>query len=283
MNLNKAREYFSAYHENTLEPGLRQAMDRVLATDAEIKAEYVTFTRAIEAINAMQTESIETPFDLHERISARIDREVWEKKNKQKVNWMSTWWRSLALGGVAVLAIVGTVTTVLRPTQTDSAQASIGGVGGGSASILKMDNGVLRVTVPQANGKSLKAMDAESGQEVLNLDLSKNKVNSPLDNNQEVARWVTLSVTGGDKVNVVVPGTKTRTETEGSGTMLDLAKHLADFYRAPVEVVGMENETKFTWTLQGTSLSDATTIKTSDSHVMVMKQSDMLRLSKSGK
>lgn len=283
MNLNKAREYFSAYHENTLEPGLRQAMDRVLATDAEIKAEYVNFTRAIEAINAMQSESIETPFDLHERISARIDREVWEKKNKQKSNWMSTWWRSLALGGVAVLAIVGTFSTVLRPSGSSTANANLVGGVGDSYSILKMDGGVLRVTVPQANGKTLKAVDAESGKEVLNLDLSKNKVNSPLDNNQDVARWVTLSVTGRENVHVVVPGTKSRTETDGSGTMLDLAKHLADYYGAPVEVVGMENKTKFTWTLAGSNLSDASTIKTSDSHVIVNKQNDMLRLSMSGK
>jgi hypothetical protein len=258
-------------------------MDRVLATDAEIKAEYVNFTRAIEAINAMQSESIETPFDLHERISARIDREVWEKKNKQKSNWMSTWWRSLALGGVAVLAIVGTFSTVLRPSSSSTANANLVGGVGDSYSILKMDGGVLRVTVPQANGKTLKAVDAESGKEVLNLDLSKNKVNSPLDNNQDVARWVTLSVTGRENVHVVVPGTKSRTETDGSGTMLDLAKHLADYYGAPVEVVGMENKTKFTWTLDGSNLSDASTIKTSDSHVIVNKQNDMLRLSMSGK
>ena len=111
MNSNKAREYFSAYLEGSLDAGLRQSFERKLATDATVQAEYRAFVSVVEKLNALKDETIDVPYDLHETISSRLDRHVYDNKSKTTFA-LSGWWRSLALGGLATAAIIATIVSL---------------------------------------------------------------------------------------------------------------------------------------------------------------------------
>ena len=53
MNHDKAREFFSAYYEGTLESGLRQQLEARFRADAHLKADYAAFVETIEALGEL--------------------------------------------------------------------------------------------------------------------------------------------------------------------------------------------------------------------------------------
>ena len=69
MTNDKAREFFSAYHEGTLEPGLCASLERRLEGDASLQAEYAAFAETVESLNSMRFESVEIPAYLGDRIA----------------------------------------------------------------------------------------------------------------------------------------------------------------------------------------------------------------------
>src|SRR5688500_10784952 len=99
MNASKAREFFSSYFEGTLDAGLRQAFERRLHTDAEIQAEYRAFERTMGQLSTLKDLEVEVPFDLHERISARVDLHIFEAKRAKGSPWIAMW-KPLLIGGL---------------------------------------------------------------------------------------------------------------------------------------------------------------------------------------
>ena len=84
MNIEKAREFYSAYHEGSLDKGLKQAFERQLETDAQVAAEFRLFKQAMEELSQLESEAIEVPSDLHDRISARLDLHILEQRRKKE-------------------------------------------------------------------------------------------------------------------------------------------------------------------------------------------------------
>src|SRR5438270_5999926 len=98
MNLAKAKDYFSAYYEGSLDRGLRQSFEARLNEDAQLQAEYRAFERTMRDLGAMGQIEIEPPEDLHDKIAARLDYALWEQK-RQKAPLMGVpWWKGLAMG-----------------------------------------------------------------------------------------------------------------------------------------------------------------------------------------
>src|SRR5206468_1416476 len=91
--------------------GLRQAFERELGTDAQLLAEYKAFERMMSDLGTIKDVPVEMPFDLHERISARLDRHLYENKARPRALF-GGWWRSVALGGVATLSIIGVIASL---------------------------------------------------------------------------------------------------------------------------------------------------------------------------
>lgn len=106
MNSNKAREFFSSYFENSLDSGLRQAFERTLRVDAELQAEYRAFELTMSRLGDMKDVEIEVPFDLKEKIGARLDLHLFEHKRARKAPIIA-FWKPLVVGGFAMIALVG--------------------------------------------------------------------------------------------------------------------------------------------------------------------------------
>ena len=100
LNHEKAREYFSAYHEGTLERGLKETFERALSTDAQVQAEYRAFERLMGSLESLKAEAPEPEFDLHEAIARRLDKHIYDEARRAK-HPIFAWWKSAALGGLS--------------------------------------------------------------------------------------------------------------------------------------------------------------------------------------
>ncbi|MBL8086805.1 MAG: hypothetical protein JNM85_01885 [Chthonomonas sp.] len=277
MNLNKARDYFSGYYEQTLEPGLRQAFERGLQEDAQIQAEYAAFVKTVESIQTLSHQEIEIPFDLHDRISARLDRHVWETEQNRKPNWFSQWWRSIALGGVAVAAIGGVLFSIANPSKGGStSQAGAFPSVENKKPLLTFESGQLYVNAPAQPGATLKVLRGTAGEPVVSIDLSKNRVRSPLRNEQNEPTLLSVLVGDEAPILVIVPGQTPSTKKAGSGTLLEMAKALSDAYRVPVQLTAKNLESTVTWEFRGETLSDAIMSDLTPKSLSITKQNNML-------
>lgn len=108
MNPSKAREFFSSYFEGTLDAGLCQALERTLRTDAELQAEYRAFERTMDRLGSLKETEVEVPYDLRERIAARLDMHIYEQNNARRAPWF-TFWKPVAIGALGALAIIAAI------------------------------------------------------------------------------------------------------------------------------------------------------------------------------
>ncbi len=255
MNPSKAREYFSAYAEGSLEPGLRSAFERELGNDAQLQAEYKAFEKTVQALEGLQTNAIEVPSDLHERISARLDKHIWDQKQVSKPTLL-TWWKAVALGGAATLAIIGVMASI-------SSRSAGSAAGFGPAVQLNvkpsliMDNGELILRIP-AGSRGIEIRDELTGTLIQSLNPANDReTRSPLRNRSNAARLLTIEFGDGTKkLLVAVPG-KVRTKaSEDNGTSVELALAAANYYQVAIELTNAGDQ-KWSWNLTGTQPSDA--------------------------
>ncbi len=83
MTLAKAKDYFSAYHEGSLDRGLKQAFETRLREDTQLQAEYRAFERTMKELEAFGCVEVEPPSDLHDKIAARLDKAIWDQKRQK--------------------------------------------------------------------------------------------------------------------------------------------------------------------------------------------------------
>ena len=263
MNLEKAREHFSAYYEKSLEPGLVSQLERAMVADSAVRAEYRAFEQACEAIQALQNEPVELPWDLHERISARLDKHVWEQE-RAKPKGIVAWWRTLALGGVAALGIFGAAMAILNQNSSDYAGANVVPVSASSAPTPRVvaQGGEWILQLPASKEVTLKVVEFTTQKPVLERKLVNQPVESPLKVNETSLLKVTAQ--RGDDVKellVAVPGGNAVVEAKGTGTVRELALRAASYYRVPVSVKVKDFDQSVTFELAGKSPSDAPTSK----------------------
>ncbi len=239
MNNEKAREFFSSYFEGTLEPGLRQSFERKLSSNSELNREYRMFENALSELSDLKLEDIPIPSDLHEIISARIDRSIYEQKRSTAAG-SSSLWRNLALGSLALAAIVGAVITIPRLGGKSSAAGLVGGfeaarpvpTGGrldfrarGNAVLLEATASADHVLSIQADGKMLRRISLRANEQT----------ETPLENQQAHSVLVTVAIVGDPSTHyVAIPGQQTTNVRSGQGDLSTLAKALADVYQVPV-------------------------------------------------
>ncbi|MBS1706239.1 MAG: hypothetical protein JST40_10220 [Armatimonadetes bacterium] len=249
MNVNKARDFYSDYFEGTLESGLKQAFERALREDATIQAEYQAFTRAMEALGTMKDEEIEVPYDLHDRISARLDKHIWDQKQKAKPNFFSAWWRTLAVGGLATVAIIATVTTLFNTNSGRNSTANAIPISGGQRESVQFagDHQSLIITAGKAGGGEISMVPERGDTVMMKLD---SPMNRPIQNiePQSMALIVRTKL-GKEKFTFVLPGKDAKPVLTGEGDALDIAGALADTFQRPVQVLGGTD--KSPWNLNG--------------------------------
>jgi hypothetical protein len=260
MNNEKAREYFSAYAEGSLDAGLAQSFEAKLKADAELRQEYDQFEATLKELDTLRFEKIEVPFDLNDRVSAAIDKSLYENKRTATPSW-TMWLRNLSFAGLAAAALFGAVYTL---NLNGGSVTNAGPIGEPvqvkprieQIQYSKIAGGVQMEYRPSEKHTVLIKGGAQ-GEETFNVS-GRGWINE-LKNDQPNAAIFTVEVKGEQPpMIVVVPGTTRPTVKAGQGTLVELAKAVADFYGVPVVVKSASSAIELSWNFGTGSASQET-------------------------
>lgn len=254
MNRDKAREYFSAYAEGTLEPGLMQTFEQRLKTDAGLQAEYQEFEDTYEQLSGLRFVSDEVPFDLHERIQARLDKQIFEQKRTATPTW-TIWIRNLAYASVAATLILGTIVSLNAIRSGQAATSGVINVPAPVANIgqlgAKASDRDVVVTYQTDGKKTVDVKSVETGKIIREIELNKKAWQGKLNNPGSAPAAFEVSIQGDPaKMVVALSGTGSAKLHAGSGTLTDFAKALAAHYRVPVIVKANGFDDMVKWDLK---------------------------------
>lgn len=279
MNANKAREFFSAYYEGLMDPGLRQSFERRLNTDASVQAEYRAFERTMGQLDVMRDVEVEIPFDLSERINARLDLHVHEQTRNAKPA-MFAWWKGLAVAGIGALAIFG----AFQSLQNTGGDVLTGGAVTGTAAEVpmrvEMVDGEPVLMYRPTSKRTLVIRDAIEGTERERIDLDNRLLRSPLRNTSETANLISIDPGDGSMpMLVAIPGTSPTPVTAGQGTIQEFVLALADHYRIPVTLTTTNPERTVVWKFESTDvMADATKALQDTRFAVEMRQAGILTI-----
>jgi len=266
MTQEKAREYFSAYYEGTLEPGLRQAFEHRLSSDLTLNADYAAFTETMEELDLLPHEEIEIPMFLNDRIAARLEPERARKRDRVPV-W-TVWLRGLAFGSLATAALAFAVISVNNHDNVAKASFVDAGAGDrvsfssrGTNLVMDYHPSAERTVVVSSgiNGKELKRFSADSS-----------APSQPFDNPQPGTALFQVQVLGQTGSTLVaVPGTESHAAVSGDGTMSEFAVALAERFRTSVIVRISDPTDHVAWKFEGTDVRRAADSALKDTPYMV--------------
>lgn len=247
MTNEKARDFFSAYFEGTLEPGLSVSFEQKLKADENLRDEYRSFVQAMDCLDVLKFEDIHIPEDLHERISARLDRHLYEKKRRAAPAW-SSWIRALALAGVGAVAIGG---ALLFRSGDSASQAGIAPPIAARQRIT-FASGPEGVTVHfSAASSKVAIVSDERGKELKRLILGADvESKALLSNSLPTPSVFGVQILGdADVAYIAVPGTVRSGVASGEGTVVEFVKSVSDFYRVPVRLESRTPNERMAWKL----------------------------------
>ena len=234
MNNDKAREFFSAYYEGTLDGGLKQSFEARLNSDAELQSDYAAFVETVEDLNALKTEDIEIPIFLSDRIATRLE-QVQSQQKSGFPSW-TVWLRGFTFAGLGAAAILFAIPLV----KGNHAVSNAGAISGGASSdeINFKSDGTKVVLQYQASGaKTIVVSSPITGKEIQRFSLNSQKIESPIENKLSNAVLFRIETLGDKNARLIaIPGTSLDRAKTGTGSIQDLATALAGHYRMPVIV-----------------------------------------------
>ncbi len=271
MNINKAREFFSAYYENTLDHGLKQTFERELQSDAQIQAEYRAFEKVMGELNVLRDAPVEIPFNLHDKICQRIDLQVYEQKRKAP-SFFGGIWRSLALGSVAAVVIVGTFLALNSRGGDTLAAGSITSTAPAAPRITSED-GTVYLSVGAGQG-TVEVREGVGGPIVMQFHLNGRRLKSPMLNRGAEPQLLAVSEGGSKAVLMVaLPGAKRATQKSGEGSVADLAKAIAGYYGIPVEIQSQDLALEANWKFDGPDPVDSVSATVNNGSLSIEQRS----------
>ncbi len=239
MTNEKARDFFSAHYEGTLEPGLSVSLEQHLKSNADVKREYESFVRAMGDLDMLKFESIEIPSDLHDKISARLDRHLYERKRNATPVW-GTWLRGLAFAGVGALAIVGAIFAFNNRGQGPAAAGAF--VAPAPPKISVTSEGVSLDL--QRPGKTVIVSDQTHV-------VSRSVIGDQplvLSNSRPEAAVFKVQIAGElGATYVAIPGRTRLTNGHGNGTIAEFANAIAGYFQMPVTVDANRPSERISW------------------------------------
>jgi len=267
MTQDKAREFFSAYYEGTLEPGLRQAFEHRLTSDSTLQADYAAFAETMEELDLLPHEEIEIPMFLNDRIAQRLQPERDRKRNRVPV-W-TVWLRGLAFGSLATAALAFAFISV-NHQGGGTANASLGDPGAGDrVSFVTKGSDLVMDYHPSAE-KTVVVSSGISGKEMRRFTVNSSAPMQPLKNAQAGTALFQIQVLGQTGSTLVaVPGTQTHYVNSGDGSMSDFAVALADRFRTSVVVRVSDPTDHVAWKFDGTDVRRAADSALKDTPYMV--------------
>ena len=241
MTTDKAREFFSPYYEGSLEDGLRLSLEQSLREDPDLREEYDLFAQTMKELDTLGDFEAPVPFDLHDRIVARL-----EEVEQKKVVPMLTVWRNVAVGLVAASLIFGAIFSLKSRNTGGPDQASpLPAIGSPSKPVTPAPvkptfnysaSKGLTIELQADRQVWLRVDTAPDNKQIQRLDVQPNQpVVAPLANTNADAAAFRVTVIGEpDEYYVALPGTVPSTTLSGDGTVLDMALALAGYYKTPV-------------------------------------------------
>lgn len=255
MTHDKAREYFSAFQEGTLEPGLRSSLERKLSGDAALRSEYEAFVATVAALDALRFEAVETPSYLSDRIASRIDSArvapapFWASWFAPRPAQASGSPRFVWATGLAACLLVGSI--FLRGMRTENTSPADMTGGAGSDAVSWTADGQ-NLVAHFSGGSARKITVTPIGGTAQDFSVANHQpLEVTLSNPNTSARRFVVKTDDGVLGTVAVPGSRLARRT-GSGSLDELASALADTYHLPVVVKGAVNGATYRWNLEGT-------------------------------
>jgi hypothetical protein len=247
MNPQKARDFYSAYYEGKLDPGLREAFERARVKEPSIDAEYREFEAVMGQLNLLSDEEIEIPHDLHEQISARVDRDAWQKKSATGYGLFAAW-RAWAVGAVAAVAIFGTLFALNSQEQSFTAGLAGGGAVDMAPQMAVLDDQVI-YRVEGSDAMSVVVRRGLEGQELYSENAFLHEI--PLVNSGETAALVSVALDGQNDTTVVaLPGSQSNSDLSGNGSVYDFAVAAAGIFGKPIEVQTQDGGRQVEWAFE---------------------------------
>ncbi len=277
MNPGKAKEFFSEYYEGSLEPGLRQSFESELASDAQLQAEYRAFVQVFEKLGGLKALEIEPPFDLHERISAKLDHHLFEHRDDAQAP-IGAWWRSFAFGTLAVAAIVGAVISLKLRSNDGTMTGAIISAPSTTPPSIVMKNGSPTLQYRSVGRSEIIVQEEGKASALEHFRLNDQRLMSPLVNKGESSVLLTIERKGDRSLlRVALPGAVASVIDEGQGSTRDLALALASYYHEPVLVEVKDLGSKVSWSFSNHDNPVAATLS-NKSLAIEQLSSNMLRL-----
>lgn len=251
MTQEKAREYFSAYYEGALEPGLRHAFEFRLHNDATLQADFAAFVETMEELEMLPQEEIEVPMFLNDRIATRLEQE--RSKRTARVPVWTLWLRGLAFGGLATAAIAGAFISI--GNRGGAARADLLDGGAGDRLAFANRDSTLMLDYHPATKQTVVISSGVNGKELKRIVADASSDYQPFNNDQPGTALFNVQVDGqSDAALVAIPGTKSNHLKSGTGTMRDFAASLADYFRTSVVLRVSKPDDRIAWKFDGTDV-----------------------------
>ncbi len=250
MNLDRAREFYSAYYEGGLDDGLRQAFQRALAKDPKVADEYSQFVRIMDELKNLKS-PIETPIHLHERIMARLDDANLARRATPSRSDLFFALRPLAYGTAATVAIIATIVSLTASRPADIATGGMFGTVEKPPTIVVSDGETLLQFASETKN-SVSVTNIDGSKPVPEISLDGQTIDSPLRNAGKSATTVRISF--GEKYGpmlVTIPGKDRTIKKTGSGSYADFLKAVSDQYAVTVVFSGSEPTASIDWDIYG--------------------------------
>lgn len=255
MTQDKAREYFSAYYEGTLDRSLRPAFENRLHSDRTLQADYAAFVETMAELELLPAEEIEVPAYLNDRIAARISAE--RAKQKSRVPVWTTWIRGLAFGGLATAALSYAFLSITHKGGPTANADFVSSAGSDRLSFSNKATGLVMEFRP-ATEQTVVVSSGINGKEMKRFVADSTAPLQPFNNPQAGTALFQIQVLGqAGSTLLAVPGKTALSGAAGDGTMGDFAIALADRFRTTVVVKVTNPNDHITWKFDGTDVRRA--------------------------
>ncbi len=257
MNLNKARDFYSAYHEGSLDDGLKQAFERALASDASVSAEYQQFVRIMAELKTLDT-PVKVPADLHLKIRERVDANINAIERKSRgAGWFFAW-KPIAYGAVATAAIIGVVASFSSRSNPNLQTGGLGPVISDSDPKIMVDEGIVKLQFASSKQNTVTVAEVTTGRTLLSKVLVSQRLDSPMTNLSDAPKVLSIGFAEHySTIYVSLPGAKVAMAKEGTGTVLDLMEAVSGMYSVPVVADAPSSGVRIDWDLDSPDVIDA--------------------------
>lgn len=249
MNLDRAREFYSAYYEGGLDDGLRQAFQRALTKDQKISDEYSQFVRIMGELKHLKTD-VDLPADLHEKISTRLDAVERNNHANRNVDLFFAW-KPLSYGVAASIAIIATIISV--SSNNNSATSTAGFVFTvEQPPTISFNEGQTLLQFSSSEKNSVSITRLADSKILAQFPLENQLIQSPLRNISKYAEVIRVSFGQKyDSLLIAIPGTSRNMGKTGTGDLSQFVKAVSDRYGISVVIASNESSASVDWILDG--------------------------------